>query len=297
MKRPILTLFSVVAILSIGTFVFFDRTLAARFIEQRLVQSATRHGIRLGFTQSDLGLVGLSAEQLDIFMPRHFLQLQLDSPSLSVSGLDLLRLRYGGSLHADFYEGALHIHPSRSIWNDDVELRASLQNSKLRNQPQLVALGLTGGSLSFDLPSLVIKGGNSLDGQLTAQVVGVNKPAETVLSPLITGLPLEVRIPPFSDLKLELLLRARGTELFFERLMLESSLLSGTLRGSMQLDKSLRVDSVDLHGSMNLSDQGQQVLGPYLPFLGPQINSESSEFELSVTGPIRRPEWKIRSTR
>lgn len=298
MMKKILIGLSVFAVLTIIAFLSLDRSFLYRYIEQQLISAARDAGVRLSLTEPTLGVSGIRARRLEAFIAQLFLPLEMEEVAVTPYWTGLALLKASGEFSARAYGGSILLKGSRSLRGDVSNAQIEVKDLELAEHPYFSRLGITRGTLSLTIPSVHVRGALVTDGDGTLKLAGVSKPDRTFFQYLFAGSFIPIPIPPVRDVSLEARATLKERELFLDVKKFDSSLGSAQVRGPIVLSPAGRVERVDLHGSVTLTDEGSIDIGPLLPGISAdRLLPQTREFEFSVSGAPPYPTTTFRQLR
>lgn len=241
-------------------------------------------GIYATFEDASLFVLGIESKKTSLTLPKALLQLPLEELIVSADLASLLSFTL--KVYTDFklYDGKVTgvIFPGSETTRGRIEAR-SVDVSQM---PQLAGLGFTSTLLSVDVPQFQVQP-DSKEADVTITIAEIEKPKDTKLTPLLSGLPFTIKLPALSKGRIEFVGKLRKESVTITKFLFTSSLGEVSVEGSTSLKRS---GTLALSGKADLTEVGLKKIGSYLPLLSmSKLKSTDQSFEFTVTGATNRP--------
>ena len=296
-RRVFLTVAAVVLAAIVITPLTIDINSCRAPIEQWIVRTAARSGVRLAFTNLHLSWSRLSADRVEIFAPlmrRFFILLEAQRIDLTPSWWSVATLSPSVIAHALVYQGRLDSDISFDALSRKGTANARLQTLRLADHPQLAGLGIVSGNLSAEVLDALWEPGRLVSARGTITIADADKPRDTLLSLEPFGLPFQTTIPAIRKLNATIVFSAQGQSITFSKVEISSSLGTISAPGSIRRSAQGEPDKLNFEARVSLSGQGKQAIGPYLPMIsGGRINETADTLQIRISGNAQRPEIKV----
>jgi len=294
-KRKLLIFAGLVLFTIIIGLCLVDKEQYGDFLTHQITLATENSGVNLSFGSSKIHILGLHVDTLGGLLRKSFIHFKLKNVEFDISLLRFLIFSAAASLQADAYSGKILGECSYGLFSNSGNASLRVVDLALADHPQVNGFGITSGKLGIDIGDITFsrkQGFEHLSG--IVNLIDVNKPSSTTLSARITGAPLDITLPKFSNLSLTSTVTLNSSELNIPSFKLSSSL--GSLLGSFQsnLRRSGRLGKIEGRVQVRLTDSGSEFFGSFLTLVGRGvIDSSSKNFTINLSGLATRPVYSF----
>lgn len=268
-----------VAVISLG------RPLYSAYLEQIFIRRAAAADLLVSFDRLDASITRVRAARMDLQLPRYLMGVEFSEVEIFPNLFSLLLMRATLSFKASPYLGSLSGQITYSISADSTELRIAGRDLDISSHPQLEALGIKSGFLTFNIEGLKLQGKKPVSGRGFLRLENFSKPAVTTIYPGMFGSPLTIQIPAVPQMNMEASLNLENQAIDISTFKLGSSLGSISGKGVINLNELGNLTAIDLSSRFELSSEGKALVGGFLPLISSgRLSENSTKFDLSVSG-------------
>ncbi len=279
MIRSKIVLIPLIILLFITIILYLNLSSISNLAVGHLQRELRKSGIYTTLQEPRLRFVGLSTPDVLLHIQGSLLSFPLKDLDIDLSPAQALTGTLDARAQASLYNGQIHLHGKRI--GEVVQAELDFQGVNISENPQIAGFGITSGNLSGNITDFSLHGKEIL-GEAHINIEKLEKPDQTKLAALLTGLPFDITLPAFLKGNISLELKAAANTLYIKNFVFKSSL------GDIQLEGTAGTQgahALKLKGAVRLSESGAEELGDYLPLLSlGKLKKTDTSFKFTTTG-------------
>jgi len=229
MHRKSFLLKVIVAVLLCLFTAFFlvDNSIYARYLWGKLRNVANKHGLLIEVKGPELALIGLKASHLRVAAANNpLLELGAKKIRLTTNPISWLTLSIPVTVNSTIYGGEVNAKISYSLLSENISADGEGTKINLSSHPIIKTLGVTSGKFFFNVVGLALEKNQLHFRELTIELAEVEKPQQSYLPKILSGLPLDLQIPPIHSLNFLVNSSLSDDTIIIKKLSSNSSLLN-----------------------------------------------------------------------
>jgi hypothetical protein len=267
------------------------------YVQDFISYGAKRSNVNLSFEDFNLNLVGAKAKAVNLFLPKAFLSLKIDEPSLNLPILSAISLSPAANFTGKLYESSVNANTSYSINKKEATGWFKIENLELNKVPQLVFLGINKGTIDFNLDSVRITeaGPQYAKGQYSLKSLSSLQEFTPPHHPNNTSRP--ITIPRIDDLNATGSLLFENNSLSLNEGILQSDLGNSKYEANIKFDQNRNagVEAITAVLQVKLTQKGLQYFGFLLPEISNNIlSADQSSFTVNIQGTSHNLKYSFR---
>lgn len=293
-RLTLLAILSILAAFVVAVF-WVPRKNYAEFVASQIAATATRAGLNMVLTDTELRLGDLHVRKAEIFVPKLLSTFQLEDLTVKASLLPLLTGRLRLDTQARIWGGTISSSAHYNLWSGRAESSIEIQGITLPSIIQLQAFGIESGTISGSVRDAVFHPQElaRTPWTLTAtswsvRVEGMTKTQDTFLQ-----LPRHLgggflAIPAFQQLNLSATGAVSPGTVTCSGMRLQSSL--GELSAVGALSAAAVAPTISLSGNATLSEESTAKFGAFLPMISQgSLSSSDRALKFEIKGTLVAP--------
>lgn len=287
-RRKIWIIAATLAAVTLVAAILASPSLFASYAEQKLIAYANSGPLAIDPDDFKLGVAGIRAQRLRLFLPKYLSGFDLNNVSIIPSWAGLFGLKLPVSLSAQAYSGNVDAETALPLTGSAITGRAKVRGIDLSQHPQLQGLGIAGGKLSADIHEFRMNPGQLPEMSLGLDLADLSVPRSTVLPAELTG--QSVLIPRISHLSLSLSGEVKNNVLTLSKFALSSQFGEAGGSGTVTFSAKNTPSAFDMSFKLKPSEEGQSLITLLRTLLAsPQgaATSPTGEWRIIIKGGAR----------
>ena len=289
MKKIILyiIIFLALAFISLRT---IDQSLYTNFAIQQIERIALKRNIALNIEKFEIEGLRLKLNNINIkkALPALVvLDLTIDELRIMPNFYKLLIGSIDIIVAGQAYEGTFQLPFNSNLITSKSNFNLAIENLNLSKIEQFKLFDIESGILNLSIRNAELNKNIPINAEVLMSITNFNKPNSNTLSPQLTKLPLELKIPALTNLSLALAGSLSNQETFLiNNFKTNSNLGDVEAKGNLIFNRSWQITKNNITGKGLLSNVGQSEIGSILTILSSgKVSSQTKEFTFDVTYP------------
>ncbi len=289
MKKIILyiIIFLALAFISLRT---IDQSLYTNFAIQQIERIALKRNIALNIEKFEIEGLRLKLNNINIkkALPALVvLDLTIDELRIMPNFYKLLIGSIDIIIAGQAYEGTFQLPFNSNLITSKSNFNLAIENLNLSKIEQFKLFDIESGILNLSIRNAELNKNIPINAEVLMSITNFNKPNSNTLSPQLTKLPLELKIPALTNLSLALAGSLSNQETFLiNNFKTNSNLGDVEAKGNLIFNRSWQITKNNITGKGLLSNVGQSEIGSILTILSSgKVSSQTKEFTFDVTYP------------
>lgn len=275
MKRTILLVslgllaFGVASVMAV---LFLARIHIVGYFLEYGVKELKNDGFRVRY--DSLTASGLSFSIKDLEVWKGLVSFAADEVTVRPTLGALPSMALAGTIEAKLYGGSAKFSPQ--IGSDkSFRLNGDVRELQLAQHPQLLGSGISDGTLTLNLDSLVASPDQTcvVRGRVAISRLEINPPP----------LPIPVKVPPIRDGSVQFDLESSERETLLSNATIQSSIMNADGEIKLSHDHFRHPSALIVRAKVRITAEGQPFIGPYLPLISQgTLRPEASQFRITI---------------
>lgn len=291
MLKKLLVVFSLIFFVLLVAVLAVDRRFYAAYVEEQITSLAKAQNIPLSLKGFDLFFLGVRAENLETFIKQTLTPVNLGSVEVQTATTSLFKFNPSFTVSGKLYGGEVLAEIQSFPRSNSVTIsKLAINDVRLALHPQLQALGVNKGILRASLERAKLMPQQVEAESLSLEIIDLEKPGSSMVPAFITGLPLDLNIPPVMGLSIKLRGIIKGGALRVSECTGKSNLASFKNLGDWTIALNKRTPNLKFEARMDLTDEGLALVGQWLPVISQQkLSANARSFRIAGSGSLERP--------
>jgi hypothetical protein len=280
-------IFLALAFISLRT---IDQSLYTNFAIQQIERIALKRNIALNIEKFEIEGLRLKLNNINIkkALPALVvLDLTIDELRIMPNFYKLLIGSIDIIIAGQAYEGTFQLPFNSNLITSKSNFNLAIENLNLSKIEQFKLFDIESGILNLSIRNAELNKNIPINAEVLMSITNFNKPNSNTLSPQLTKLPLELKIPALTNLSLALAGSLSNQETFLiNNFKTNSNLGDVEAKGNLIFNRSWQITKNNITGKGLLSNVGQSEIGSILTILSSgKVSSQTKEFTFDVTYP------------
>jgi hypothetical protein len=267
-----------------------DQSLYTNFAIQQIERIALKRNIALNIEKFEIEGLRLKLNNINIkkALPALVvLDLTIDELRIMPNFYKLLIGSIDIIVAGQAYEGTFQLPFNSNLITSKSNFNLAIENLNLSKIEQFKLFDIESGILNLSIRNAELNKNIPINAEVLMSITNFNKPNSNTLSPQLTKLPLELKIPALTNLSLALAGSLSNQETFLiNNFKTNSNLGDVEAKGNLIFNRSWQITKNNITGKGLLSNVGQSEIGSILTILSSgKVSSQTKEFTFDVTYP------------
>ena len=269
----------------VGGYFFFINKLE-KAAADLVIKEAKKSGANIKFDDFSLSPLSAHSKEIDIFIPKAFVNLKLKNPQININPLSLLTLNPQLKFKTVFYDSAVDAAIAHHIPSRLTQIKLSLSSLDLSKIPEMAVLNIDKGSISFSLYEMKISQGslNNFQGDFVLKELST---ARGFVLPTSLGRQRRqnILVPPINFLNLKSTFSFKENTLEINDGTIHSSFTDVEFKSKINFSQNLNIENISFNSVFRLSAKGAEFFGYLLPEISNNmLTTSQSSFGFSIFG-------------